>query len=333
MATTRIEDIFDIDFWSDLSDEAGIETNAFLQSGVVQTLPVLNAAATAGGSVANIQYWQDLDGDDEENISSDDPDVLGASSKISAAKMTGHATHINKIWSAADLANEIAGDNALDAINRKSEYYFSKRFTRRVFACCEGIVASNIANDDSDMVVDISVESGAGDDNYFSRDAFVDAKFTMGDNFKKITGLGVHTIVYSRIVKLDDTTQIPDSQGNLTDFYLGSRIIVDDQCVVTATTDGVKYTSVLFGEGAFGYGLGTPQVPVEYERVSRGGNGGGVEYLTVRKSFILHPLGMSFDSSVVTGSSPTIDNLSSGDSWTRVQERKNVPLAFLITNG
>ncbi len=57
--------------------------------------------------------------------------------------------------------------------------------------------------------------------------------------------------------KLDLIDFIPDSQGEAQiRTFQGRRVIVDDGCPSRAgTTDGLVYTTYLFGTGAFGMGF------------------------------------------------------------------------------
>ena len=87
----------------------------------------------------------------------------------------------------------------------------------------------------------------------------------------------------------------------------------------------------MFGAGAFGYGEGMSSVPVEVERNGLQGNGGGVETLIVRKTWLLHPFGFQA-TGTPAGESFTHAELAEATSFDRVVDRKNVPLAFLITN-
>src|SRR5690606_21370657 len=113
----------------------------------------------------------------------------------------------------------------------------------------------------------------------------------------------VHSLVYKQMVDADDVDMVPDSQGKLTiPTFLGQRIIVDDSMPATSGGDPatITMTAVLFGAGAFGYGEGEPEVPVEVERQARAGNGGGVETLWERKTWLLHPFGYQFTGSSIT---------------------------------
>jgi hypothetical protein len=127
---------------------------------------------------------------------------------------------------------------------------------------------------------------------------------------------------------------IPISAGGSVPYFLGKRVIVDDSMpVVAGSTSGFKYVSALFGEGVIGYGENLPLVPAEVYRRPDQGNGGGIEQLWERKSWAVHPFGYKFNSASVAGQSPTLAELALAANWTRVVQRKNVPLSFLITNG
>ncbi len=109
--------------------------------------------------------------------------------------------------------------------------------------------------------------------------------------------------------------------------YLGKPVFMDDALVYGAG----KYLSVFFGQGAFGYGEGTPKVPVELERKPGGGNGGGAEVLWERKTYILQPAGFSWKGSEAQNLSPTSTQYAAAANWQRVFSRKQVPFAAVIS--
>ena len=101
--------------------------------------------------------------------------------------------------------------------------------------------------------------------------------------------------------------------------------------VTAGSTDGFKYTSVIYGAGAFGYGVGSAEVPVEIDRLAGGGNGGGIETLWERNTWLIHPFGFK-QTSTPSAVSFTQAELSTAAVWDRVVDRKLVPMAFLVTN-
>ena len=335
MALTQLADIIDVTVFQDLPAVNGPEKTAFVQSGVVVRSPLLDELANSAGKTAELPFWKDLDGTDETNYS-DDTENSATPTKVIQGEQISRKAFVNQGWKEADLASELAmGGDALTQVRNRVDTYFMRQWQRRVIAMSNGILADNVANDSGDMVSDIAVESIAAQTTAtkWSRGAFTTAVFTLGDAFGEISAVGVHSAIYKQMVDADDIDFIPDSNGSLViPTFMGKTVIVDDGMTVTAgTTDGFKYTTVLFGAGAFGYGEGMPKVPVEIDRSASQGNGGGTEELWVRKTWLLHPFGFQC-TGTPAGDSLTLTEIAAATSWDRVIERKNVPLAFLITN-
>ncbi len=336
MATTKLSDIIDVTIFSDLPQVNGPEKTAFFESGIVARNGLLDSLASGPGKVSELPYWNDLDGSVEVNYSSDDPLSLATPQKITQGEQIARKAFVNQGWQAADLASELAmGGTAMEAIRAKTDRYFQRQWQRRLVAATNGVLADNVANDGGDMVIDVGSQSIAGQTSstLFNRDAFTEAAYTMGDAATDLSAIAVHSAVMQQMVKNDDIVYIPDSMGRLTiPTYMGLRVIVDDGLTVTAgTTDGFIYTSVLFGSGAFGYGVGSPEVPVAVEREEAQGDGGGIETLWVRNTWILHPFGFQ-QTGTPAGVSFTQAELSLAAQWDRVLDRKQVPLAYLRTN-
>lgn len=334
MALTQLADVIIPEVYQTYDAVNSPEKTAFYESGIIVSNAGLNAKANSGGETLNVPFWKDLDSTVDPNLS-DDTTNSATPQKVTAGKQIARVAYLNQGYSSADLTGEIAGSNPMQQVRNRFGTYWMRQWQKRLIATTNGILADNVANDGGDMVIDVASESIAGQtaDTLFNRDAFTEAVFTMGDMGTELGAIGVHSRVLAQMVKNDDIVYIPDSQGNLTiPTYMGLRVIVDDGMTVTpGATDGFKYTSVLFGAGAFGYGEGMANVPVELEREASQGNGGGVETLWERKTWLLHPFGFAVDATPA-GVSFTNAELAAAATWNRVIERKNVPLAFLITN-
>lgn len=336
MATVRLADIIDVTVFRDLPAVNGPEKTAFFESGIVTRNSLLDELASAAGKTAELPFWKDLDGSIETNYSTDNPASSATPQKVIQGEQIARKAFVNQGWQVSDLASELAmGAKAMDHIRSRTDAYFMRQWQRRLVAATNGVYADNVANDAGDMVISVASESIAGQSatTRFNRDAFTDAVYTMGDMATQLQAIAVHSHVMAQMVKNDDIVYIPDSQGRLViPTYMGLRVIVDDGMTVTAgATDGFKYTSVLFGSGAFGYGVGMPDVPVAVEREEAQGDGGGIETLWVRNTWILHPFGFQ-QTGTPAGVSFTQAELATAVVWDRVIERKNIPLAYLVTN-
>jgi hypothetical protein len=336
MATVQLSDIIDVKVFQDLPAVNSPEKSAFFESGVVTRNALLDNIATAAGKTAELPFWKDIDATVAPNLSTDNPATLATPDKIVQGEQIARKAFLNKGLSAADLASELAmGSRAMDQIRARVDAYWLRQWQRRLIASCNGVLADNVANNSGDMVINVAAEATGSQTatTKFNRDTFTDAVYTMGDAADALRAIAVHSSVMKQMVKNDDIVYIPDSQGRLTiPTYMGLRVIVDDGLpVVAGTTSGFKYTSVIFGEGAFGYGDGAPVVPVEVQREANQGNGAGVETLWTRKTWILHPFGYQ-NTGTPASVSFSLSELAADAAWSRVVERKNVPISFLITN-
>ena len=336
MATVQLSDIIDVTVFQDLPAVNSPEKTAFFESGIITANPLLNGLANNPGKTAELPFWNDLDGSSEVNYSNDNPADIATPDKVVQGEQVARKAYVNKGWQAADLASELAmGPDAMTHIRSRTDTYFMRQWQRRLIASVNGVLADNVANDSGDMVIDVAAEATGSvtADTRFSRSNFTAAAFTLGDAFDMTGAIAVHSQVYKQMVDQDDIDFIPDANGRMViPTYMGKRVIVDDGMpVIPGSTSGFKYVSVLFGQGAFGYGVGSPMVPVEVEREAAQGNGGGIETLWVRNTWILHPFGFK-STGTPSGESFTLAELGAATSFDRVVDRKNVPLAFLITN-
>lgn len=328
MAVTQISDVIVPDVFNPYVIERTAELTALYMGGIVQNNPELNRLATAGGSLINMPFWDDLTGDDEvlSDSGSLTPAKITSGQDIAALLMRG------KAWQVNDLARALSGDDPMGAIGNLVAEYWARRNQAVLLSSMTGVIADNVANDSGDMVQNIANEDAASAilTQRVSLDAIIDAGGTLGDAESKLTGIAVHSDVYRALRKQKALDEIQATDGSLVVRTVdGLAVVVDDGLPkVAGSTSGFKYTSYLFGAGAFGYGMGGAPVPTETDRDSLAGN----DILVNRQHFLLHPRGVKFASGSVAGSSPTNAELANAANWDRVYDRKNVRMAVLISN-
>jgi len=336
MATTRIADIYEPLTFAETISERAIELNAFINSGVAVQDPLIDAQASVGGRIGDLTGNAPLTNVDP-NISSDDPGVTSTPQKLSQKTQKWRLSALNQSWSSMDLARELSSVNPVAGITDKISHYWATVWQKRVIAKTEGIIADNVANNSSDMVVDVSIEDGnnAVAANIISANTVLDAKQTLGDSANSLAVIAMHSVVFTALEKQNLIQYIPNSEGMIGfPTYLKYRVIVDDLMTVTAgTTSGFKYTTLLFSSGAIGYGSGRVTKPTAREDKEDSGNGGGEEILYSRESKVYHPYGFSFIDTGVAAESPTVAELKTAAHWERKFDRKNCGIAALITNG
>lgn len=305
-----------------------LERNAFLNSGVMVRDPELDAflSSNLGGKVFSPRFIGPLTLV-EPNISNDNPADKSTPQKITGGKMSAVRQSLNQSWSSMDLNVNLLGIDPIGAIEGQVSDYWRGVSVLRLLASLQGVFASNIANNSGDMVVDISGEADAAA--LFNADAFIDAAASMGDMEGALNALAVHSVVYATMKKNDLIEFIPDSESKATiPTYMGKRVIVDDSMTVVTGSPN-KYYSYLFGAGAISLGVGAPKVPFEIQRDGAAGMGGGEEVLHSRVEWVIHPQGFTFGLT----DTPTTAQLQDAANWTRVFERKRIPLAAIISQG
>jgi hypothetical protein len=227
-----------------------------------------------------------------------------------------------------NFASEMAGADAGAHIQSRVGDYWTRHIQKRLIASLRGVMASNVANNAGDMVLDIS--GLAGDLSKFGPGAVIDAAGTLGDSIGNIAGIAMHSDKYREALKADLIEFIRSSDGSLQmATYRGLACIVDDGLMPV----GNVYTSVLFGASAVGYGVSAPLKArgTEVENLPSSGNGGGQEVLHSRINVAVQPSGFSWIEGTIAGESPSLAELASAAHWSRVVERKQTPIAFLLT--
>lgn len=342
MTVTRLTNAIVYDVYGSYMALNNPERSEFFTSGVVTNSDVLNGIARAGGKLAHLPFWNDLDPNSEPNYSNDDPADMAEPENITSGEMTARKSWLNKGYGDMDLVQELAGSSPMQQIRNRFGTYWLRQFNRRLIANAQGVLASNIANNAGDMLVDISTATAPADQ-LFNRDAFVDATYQMGEYVNNLSAIAVHSDVKARMVKNDDIITVHDSELKISiDTYNGAQVIVDNTLGFTGTGANKIYTSIVFGRGSFGwgtenghafaYGEGVPRVAVEVDRNPRAGNGGGMEEIWERKTWLLHPFGFTWNEAATPALvefSPTLANLREASRWSRVVSRVQVPLAFI----
>lgn len=337
MAYTALTDAFVPAVYRTYSVVDNLEKNAFVQSGVMVTDPAMTELAGGPGQLTTLPFWNDLDATVEPNYSNDVYGDVATPQKINSGTQIARISQLNEGFSSADLVKELAGSDPMKRIASRVDNYWLRQSQRRLIATAVGVFNDNVADNAGDMVVDISITTGTPDStNQFGVAPFIDAALTLGDQLDNVSAIAMHSVVYGRALKNNEIDFLQDSTGVLSiPSYKGKRVIVDDGLPTFGTGLVRQYLSILFGPGAFGYGVGNPRVPEEVDRAPDRGNGGGIETLWTRRTWVLHPFGYKWLETTITGPglAPTWADLKLATNWSRVLERKQIPLAFMLTNG
>jgi len=310
MAATKISDIIVPEVFNPYIIQETTRLDSFVQAGIVVNDPTMDKLASSGGTIINMPFFNDLTGDSEELSDSGALTVNAITTGQDAARL-----HMRgKAWGVNDLAEALSGADPMAVIASKVAKYWVGERSKLLFKSLAGIetTAADNVYDISAQVDDLAVISGT---------TTLDAKQKLGDNASKLTGIAMHSAVYTKLQKDNVIVYLPTSDALVQiPTYLGYRVIVDDTCPNAA---GV-YTTYLFGQGCFGLGNGAAPVPTETDRDSLAGE----DILINRQHFILHPRGIKWTEAAVVGATPTFAEVATAGNWSKVYDAKNIRLVI-----
>jgi hypothetical protein len=335
MAKTAVADIIIPTEFEKYAIERTAELSAFGECGIVESAPEFDTLAAGGGREVKMPFWKDLTA--ARQILNDAASL--AVNKITSDQDIARIHNDAQVWSVNHLAKVISGDDPMQAIVDLVGGYWARTDEGLIVSSLKGMfgaasMAGNLLSIKSETVAGTSAATR------LNGATFVDATQKLGDRGDRLTAIAVHSATEAALRKLDLIDFLPDSEGKMTiKTFQGRRVIVDDNLPVRAgATDGLVYTSFLFGPGAFGRGT----APLDGEPLEGGFGTEGVEIARVpldsdtvlinRRRYILHPRGVKFTSAAVAGDSPTNAELENQANWVRVWENKNVRIVAIEHN-
>lgn len=335
MAKTAVADIIVPTEFEKYAIERTAELSVFVQSGIIEHAPEFDDLASGGGRTVEMPFWKDLTA--ARQILSDSGSL--AVNKITSDKDIARIQNDAQAWSVNHLAKVISGDDPMQAIVDLVGDYWARTDQGMVISCLKGIFAAASMAGNKLTLASESI-AGQSSATRLNGATFVDATVKLGDRGDRLTAVAMHSGTEAALRKLDLIDFIPDSEGKAQiKTFQGRRVVVDDTLPVrSGTTDGLVYTSYLFGPGAFGKGAAA----LDAAPLQGGFGTEGVELARVpldsdsvlinRRRYILHPRGVKFTSAAVAADSPTNAELENGANWTRVFENKNVRIVAVDHN-
>lgn len=336
--------------FSNMSLVQTMRLSNLVEAGVIVRSPKMDGYMSKGGIIFDMPFWNDVqtgtgnegtadvDRISTETISADfsggttDPIPNG----ITSDKEVGVRLCRNNSWGASDLAESllVGGADPMAIMSSRTAPHKALLLQRLFLTTCTGLFANNdtapigTEHVQGDLTLDISnIAGGAYQQGVtdFGAAAHIRGLQLLGDSKRDMVQRGtilMHSIVTSTIAQKDLIETVRDSSGNaLYDTFKGMRIVENDE--MTSPSQGV-YDTYYFAPGSFLLGVGSPKVPVEFERKPGAGNGGGQEVMYHRWEWALHPVGHAWQLAS-TGGGPTYAQIATNTSWKRVYpERKQI---------
>lgn len=313
--------------WGAIEEKYNASTNPFRAAGVVKTDPLFQNRAAGEGSRTTVQSWNALPYV-PANISNDDPTMHSTPLKLTTRTWDAVRTHRNVSFSEMDLVVDLMGQDPLGNIaERVGAQYMPQDETARMFAILDGLIANDKANG-SQITVSDSV-------NVFNINMLIAGLQKLGDAKGSIKALGVSSATHALMAGMNVNGFVNGGAGSLSgaditvDSFAKLPLIVDDRFEDKVV--GGKTLARFYGLGndLFHVGRAPATHAVEFERDASAGNGGGQSTVYFRWQDIIHPVGYSFSGTVASNGGATEAELRTANKWTRVSDKKNIPLIVI----
>lgn len=313
---TQLKDLIVPEIYEQYMRENSPKLSRLIQSGLARTSEEMVSLASGAGVTVNVPFLKPISGASQII---DDTNAL-TTSKMTAKKQVGVRLVRGNAWEFTDIATILSGADPIGALYEQLAKYWTQEEQTIAIQILKGLFGTGGCLSTSHMV---DISSQAGEASNISAEQTLTTKQKLGDNAFKITSVAMHSAVYTYLQKKNLIEFIPDSRGEIAfTRYLGYNVIVDDEM----PEEGGAYTTVFFGDGAFSYGSGTPNglVPIEADRDILGSS----EVVVTRRSFVIHPNGISWKGSIAN-TTPSNTELSTAGSWEKVYEDKNIAMVAL----
>lgn len=334
MAASRITDILVPELWVPYLREQTAENSRLYQSGALVEDATIDGSIERGGNSVHVPFWKDLGSDGTtDSAQGDNPASSITPGAIESDEQVAPVLRRVVSFAAGDILAALAGDDPMGVAGDRMAPFWDRRLNAAAISAVQGALGAIDAESPSETgYYDVSVASGTAVE--LEADHVIDAKqMGLGDAADDLVLMFVHSKVYARLQKQNLIDFIPDAEGRVTiPTYLGMQLIITDSLPVDTSGSNDVYETYIVGPGALRNGEGMPKVPLATQREELEADGAGVEYIVSRRDVVIHPLGFKYSGSVPSAG-PTNAALATAGNWTRVFERKNVPLVGIKTNG
>lgn len=299
--------------------------NTLVSAGIASpdaTVGQLINGTPEGGRFIQLPMWNPLEGE-EDVFGEQDVSVGDITTKEARATLLIR----QRAWGSTDLAHVLGGADPMGATIQLIADWRNAREQQIYLSIMKGIFATDGAL--KDHVSDIS--AGAGEAAYISRESTLDTKQLLGDHYKALGMVFMHSATYTYLQKKELILRQPwvNPAGETVEIetYMGYRAIVDDGMPVA----GDVYDTYFMGKNCFIRQDGTPQgfIGTETDRDKLGAK----NYLINRWCQIIHPRGLSWvnEGEYINPDHkyPANADLEVASNWKLVVDHKKVGLACL----
>ncbi|MEG1044778.1 MAG: coat protein [Oscillospiraceae bacterium] len=332
MTITKISDVIVPEVFADYALEKTRERSKLYKSGILVSDDRLNQLAVKGGVEVTIPFWKTLSGSDQVLSDTSPLTVSG----IQAGVQKAHVLARGNAWSSNDLAKAFSGSDPMGAIAVQTADWWNQQYQNTLLSILKGVFATALATSHTVSLGEAKIDATS----------FVDAQKVLSDAGDELSAIYMHSDVYYDMIKkglitfeaLDSTNKVVELKNYAGSFNANPQVPTFNGMAIlheknaSLLSAGV-YSTYVFKKSAIGMGDANAPVPVETDREKLAGN----DFLIMRRHYLLHPYGLSFNASAgtaIVGSSPTNAELEAGAKWTKVvSDDRDIGIVRITSKG
>jgi len=304
--------------FADFVREQATEKNILVVSGAVKKVSLrdLGLSYVEGKTQATFPFWQ-VDSSTHTDLTDTNtavnPVAIEAGSQVAKILTRGRA------WGITELAKKIGGGDPLDGLAKLMGEFWSKNYHNAGISILKGLFGDGATGTLEDNYLD----STAG---VLTGETFNNGVYKLGDAKERIALHLCHSKVLQKLEDLNEVLITVSAADPTQKVHLfrrsGKPILIDDS---------IDYGSGLVGSdeaAVYHVGEGAMLLCDDYhDSITRGEiYTTGVKGVWHRKMFMLHPNGVNWEESEVSGITASNANLEEVANWDLTWDRKNVPI-------
>ena len=304
-----------------------IARNKLIASGIAKVDPSIaemvkffsNSGVYTQLDILNLPFLND--NDDEDQILTDSADIetrkTSMGQDVCSIKRSAHS------FERTDLAYCMNTTDPMLAIANHIGDYWNRKYQAQTFAVIDGIFASNVANDDSDLVMDISAE--AGDDGIITGNSMLIAAQLLGDVKENLVAVAMHSQVETHLNIIGAIPKTGAAKDNpmVVSYWNQRAVVMDDACHYDPVTQVADI--ILFKQGALTLNNVPLEKPYELGREPKKSK----DFFISRRGRIIHHRGVKYTHTVQAKEHATNAEYRNAANWLRVVEQKRMGIVKL----
>lgn len=327
---------FDPEVFSNYMTEQPTWNDAILASGVlVQDNTIMDLIGNKG-NVATLPFYTPIDAEESPALNNDGK-TDNTPVEISGKKQTCMLIQRMKAWKAQDFTKELTGADPMTHVANSVAGFYRQVRTKDLMAIVDAVLSVTALKD---HVTDItSSTTTAADVNKIDETSLIYAQQkALGDAADNMGLLFMHSLIYARYKALGlvdynkyTITNALEREVNLPTIN-GFIPVVSDRYTVDTSGTLPVYKTYMVGTGSI---LTCDKTNYEnpyytdYDPETKA----GIEKLYTKQGYVMHPNGLSINTTKITEESPTTAELGAAANWSLVYNNKNIRMGVIKSNG